>query len=131
MLRYIIPFTIFAGFATAETAMTGAEFERYTAGKTVTFGTVGDTPYGIEQYKSGRRVVWSFRDGTCSDGHWYEAEGNICFLYDFDPDPKCWQFFETPNGLRAQFMKRPETSVLYEARDSTAPLICPGPDRGV
>ena len=127
-------FLVFLAFATpafADGPMTAAEFEAYTAGKTLTFGAAGNPAYGVEQYQPNRRVVWSFLEGDCSNGVWYESKGNICFRYDFDPEPKCWKFHDDPEGLRAVFMNRPDMSVLYEAQDSGEPLICPGPDLGV
>lgn len=114
----------------AQDAMNAAEFDAYTKGKTLTFGVTGDAAYGIEQYQDNQRVIWSFLDGDCSNGVWYESKGSICFRYDHDPEPKCWQFYDEPNGLRAVFMNRPNTSVLYEAKDSGEPLICPGPNLG-
>ena len=41
-------------------------FEAYTTGKTLTYATRGaSTPYGVEEYLPGRRVVWSFVGGEC------------------------------------------------------------------
>ena len=117
--------------AIAQDAMTAAEFEAYTRGKTLTFGVQGDASYGVEQYLENRRVIWSFLDGECSNGVWYESKGSICFRYDFDPDPKCWKFYDDPDGLRAVFTNRPDASVLYEAQDSQEPLVCPAPNLGV
>ncbi len=117
--------------ALADGPMDAAAFDAYTQGKTLTFGVAGNPAYGVEQYQPNQRVVWSFQDGDCSNGVWYESKGSICFRYDFDPEPKCWKFYDEPSGLRAVFMNRPDTSVLYEAQDSSEPLICPGPDLGV
>ncbi len=126
-MRFLI-FVLFASPVFADDAMSAAEFDAYTQGKTLTFGVAADTAYGVEQYQANRRVVWSFLDGECSNGVWYESKGSICFRYDFDPEPKCWKFYDAPTGLRAIFMNRPDMSVLYEAKDSGEPLICPGPD---
>ncbi|WP_458790993.1 hypothetical protein [Yoonia sp. MH D7] len=126
-MRFLV-FILLASPALAEDAMSAVEFDAYTQGKTLTFGVAAETAYGIEQYQPNRRVVWSFLDGECSNGVWYESKGSICFRYDFDPEPKCWKFYDEPNGLRAVFMNRPDMSMLYEALDSGEPLICPGPD---
>ncbi len=115
----------------AETPMNADQFEAYVTGKTLTFGGRGQDPYGAEQYTPGRRVIWTFLDGDCAEGEWYQDGANICFVYDFDTGPQCWQFFAEPNGLRAEFMNDPGTSVLYEAREGAEPLICPGPKVGV
>ncbi len=130
-MKYFALLTLLASPVTAQDAMTAAEFDAYTRGKTLTFGNAGQDAYGVEQYQDNQRVVWSFLDGECSNGVWYESKGSICFRYDFDPEPKCWQFFAEPDGLRAVFMNRPDSSVLYEAQDSQEPLICPGPNLGV
>lgn len=126
-MRFILLF-ILASPAFADDAMSAAEFDAYTRGKTLTFGIAENEAYGVEQYQENRRVIWSFVGGDCSNGVWYESKGSICFRYDHDPEPKCWKFYDEPNGLRAIFMNRPDTSVLYEAQNSDVPLSCPGPD---
>ncbi len=115
----------------AETPLTADQFEAYVTGKTLTFGGRGQDPYGAEQYSPGRRVIWTFLDNDCAEGEWYAEGVNICFLYDFDSTAQCWQFFQEPGGLRAEFMNDPGTSVLYEAREGGKPLACPGPKVGV
>ncbi|EAU47336.1 hypothetical protein [Salipiger bermudensis] len=110
--------------------MSGAEFERYTLGKTLYFGLAGSA-YGVEEYLPDRRVRWSFLDGKCKDGLWYEDAGQICFVYDDQPTPQCWSFFREGSGLRAVFENDPESTVLYEARQDEAPMMCLGPEIGV
>lgn len=124
-MKIIALLAVLATPALAETPMTGAEFEAYVSGKTLTFGTVG-APYGMEAYHAGRRVTWAFIGDECQAGKWYEEGANICFTYDFDPEPQCWQFFDEPGGLRAVFVNDPGTTVLYEALDADDKLICPG-----
>ncbi|ETX27575.1 hypothetical protein [Roseivivax isoporae] len=119
-----------AGAATAQEAMTAAEFEAYVTGKTLYFGENGEA-YGVETYLEDRRVRWSFLDGDCKDGIWYEDAGNICFVYEDNPVPQCWSFFRAEGGLRAVFENDPGQTVLYEARQDDAPMICHGPDVGV
>lgn len=128
-MRFVLLLAL-AGPVYANDGMSAAEFDAYTLGKTLTFGSAGNDAYGVEQYQPNRRVVWSFLDGECSNGVWYESKGSICFRYDFDPEPKCWKFYDEPEGLRAVFMNRPKVSTLFEARNSSEPLICPGPDLG-
>lgn len=115
-------------------AMSGAEFEAYTEGRTLYFGS-GGQDYGAEDYLPDRQVRWSFLDGECKKGVWYEqssaAGPEICFLYEDRPDdPQCWVFEQTPNGLLATFIGESGT-VLYEARRSEEPQLCLGPDVGV
>jgi hypothetical protein len=114
--------------AIAQDAMTGAEFEAYTSGKTLLYGTDGEV-YGGEDYLPNRRVRWSFLDGRCITGEWYESAPFICFVYDDDPTPVCWTFFETPDGLAA-YLNGDEAQALYETGESPEPLMCLGPEVG-
>jgi hypothetical protein len=110
--------------------MTASEFEGYVTGKTLYFGLQGEA-YGVEEYLSDRRVRWSFLDGNCKDGFWYEQEDQICFVYEDSPDPQCWSFFKEGSGLRAVFENDPTSTVLYEALQNDEPMMCLGPDVGV
>lgn len=116
--------------ALAETNLTGAEFEAYATGKTLTYAT-GGAVYGVEQYLPGRRVRWAFIDDTCRIGHWYEAGEEICFVYEHDSSPQCWTFQLVGGRLTARFMADAPQSVLTEVAQSSEPLACTGPDVGV
>ena len=115
----------------AQTApMTGAEFETYANGKTLTYARDGAI-WGTEQYLPGRRVIWAFTEDECKDGTWYEDGEAICFLYADEPFPQCWHFFAEANGLRAQYLGDPESTPLSEVNQSDGPMPCMGPDVGV
>lgn len=130
-MRALILAALLATPALAQTPMTGAEFDAYTAGKTLYFGRSG-APYGAEQYLKNRRVIWSFLDGTCQTGTWYESAGLICFDYDHRPDePQCWSFFAEGDNLKAQFANDPSVQPLIEVEQTQDPLYCPGPEVGV
>ncbi|MGR3445078.1 MAG: hypothetical protein ACU0DP_16810 [Thalassococcus profundi] len=116
--------------ALAQAAMSGAEFEAYVTGKTLYFGQNGQA-YGVERYLPDRRVRWSFLDGQCKDGYWYEEAEQICFVYGDNPVPQCWTFFREGSGLRAVFENDPASTALYEARQDEEPMMCLGPDVGV
>ncbi len=113
--------------ALAEGPMSAAEFDAYVQGKTLTFGLAGEAPYGAEHYGPGRSVVWSFLNGTCDNGQWFEEAGHICFVYEQEPGKQCWDFYADPEGIRAVFVDDPTIGVLYEAKEGK-PLTCPGPD---
>ncbi|MFN4154668.1 MAG: hypothetical protein ACK4HF_08445 [Paracoccaceae bacterium] len=110
--------------------MTGAEFEAYTNGKTLTFSQRGEV-YGAEQYLPGRKVRWAFKGETCRDGHWYEQAGQICFAYTYDPTPQCWTFWRQEGRLTGLFVGDGSGSELSEVAQSPDPLACAGPDIGV
>jgi hypothetical protein len=116
--------------ANAQSTMSAAEFDAYTRGKTLYYGS-GNQPYGAEIYLPNRRVRWSFLDGECKDGEWYEADGLICFTYDDRPDPQCWSFEQRARGLIARFENDPAVTPLYEANERTAEMLCLGPKIGV
>ncbi|MEM9247060.1 MAG: hypothetical protein AAGB05_00035 [Pseudomonadota bacterium] len=114
----------------AQSPMSAAEFEAYTAGKTLYFYSEGEA-YGVEEYHENRRVTWSFLDGDCKDGVWYPQGDEICFVYENNPVPQCWTFYDDSGGLRAQFEGRETGTVLYEAGEADEPMMCLGPDVGV
>lgn len=129
ILPLILGIASFPGLSQA--GMGAEEFDRYTRGKTLFFGNDGE-PYGVERYLEGRRVIWSFLDGKCKHGRWYEQAGQICFLYEDRPfDPQCWTFTETPGGLNARFENDPLATELYEAQDMGEEMLCHGPEVGV
>lgn len=123
---------LLASAALAQSPMTAEEFDAYSRGKTFYYGSGGEA-YGVEQYFDGRRVTWSFLDGECADGVWYEQNGMICFEYEAvpDPGPQCWTFFHGPSGLVAQFNGDASQTTLYEVESADKPMMCPGPEVGV
>lgn len=118
--------------ASAAEPLSANAFESYVDGKTLYYGS-GQQSYGVEEYLPDRRVRWSFLDGRCKEGYWYEADGSeICFVYEDAPeDPQCWTFFNEGSKLRAVFRNDPRATVLYEARQINDPMMCYGPEVGV
>jgi hypothetical protein len=114
---------LLAGPVPALAGMSAAEFDAYTRGKTF--------HYGAEEYLPGRRVRWSFLDGDCQEGYWYEDGPRICFVYETEPSPQCWRFERSDGRLTAQFEGGGNVTELYEMRQSREPLSCPGPKVGV
>ncbi|MHC9236540.1 hypothetical protein ACX9MO_12980 [Pseudooceanicola sp. 502str34] len=110
--------------------MTAAEFDAYSRGKTFYYGAQGEA-YGVEEYLDNRRVRWSFLDGKCQDGRWYEENQMICFVYEDYGDPQCWSFYLGAGGLIARFENDPAQTVLYEVQNSDQPMTCLGPEVGV
>ena len=127
-MRTLLAFAVLASPAFAETALTGDEFEALVTGKTLTF-TVNDIPYGSEYYAPDRRVIWAFEGDNCKSGEWYEAQTNdgpaICFEYEDDDTPKCWQIFSEGDSFRANYLNRPSSAVLHQATEQE-PLVCGG-----
>ncbi len=128
---FVILLLALAGPAVAGQPMSAGEFDAYTRGKTLFYGYQG-TPYGAERYLEGRQVIWSFLDGVCRKGYWYEAEdGLICFIYEDRPDPQCWSFELEAGRLIARFENDAQATELYEAEELGEEMICLGPRVGV
>ncbi len=115
---------------TAQNLVDAEAFDAYSQGKTLYFEFDGST-YGAEEYLPNRRVRWSFQDGQCKEGDWYQDGELICFVYEDDPDPQCWSFFQSSDGLVAQFENDPDATTLFEVRKSDKPMLCLGPEIGV
>ncbi len=111
-------------------ALSAAEFDALTRGRTFLYFQ-GGAAYGDETYLPNRRVRWSFRDGQCQEGQWFEDLGLICFVYDTDPVGQCWSFFETPDGIKARNENDPDDTELYVATPTEEPQYCLGPKVGV
>ena len=127
------PVTLILGLCAAPLGaapLSSDAFDAYTNGKLLYFNEGGEA-YGAERYLPGRRVEWSFLDGNCKSGQWYALGQSICFVYEDRPDPQCWEFEATKNGLRATFLGTGETKELYEAEQSSDPMYCKGPEVGV
>lgn len=121
---------LLAAPALAQTPMTGAEFDAYVTGKTMDYFADGQA-FGREVYLPGRKVRWAYTADECKLGHWFAEGGNICFLYDGDPEPKCWTIWPDGEGLAASYMTDAPGVAPRTVRETTEPLSCAGPDVGV
>lgn len=131
ILRALIPLCLMiASPVLAQPAMTAEAFDAYTRGKTLFYAFEGEA-YGVEKYLDDRRVIWSFLDGRCKQGVWYEEDGQICFIYEDRLDAQCWTFSQSPGGLVARFEDALEDTELYEAREGSDEMLCYGPEVGV
>ncbi|WP_107495202.1 hypothetical protein [Thalassobius sp. I31.1] len=97
-------------------------FHELTKGRTYTFSLNGEF-YGAETYLSGNRVIWQRQSGECLPGHWYAQGKHICFLYENQPDPVCWEVYAEENGLRVVSTSGTATELEELSRDA-APLAC-------
>ncbi len=114
----------------AQQTLSGAEFDALTKGRTFSY-TVDGESYGAEQYLPERGVQWSFEQGQCLHGTWFEQNDEICFVYDDDPIPVCWRFYLDESGLSAELAQDPVGSRRYMAHEQSQNLSCPGPKVGV
>ncbi|WP_322866841.1 hypothetical protein U5922_012025 [Aquicoccus sp. G2-2] len=115
--------------AFAQSPLDAAGFDALTKGKTFYYSSDGQ-PYGGEEYLDNHRVRWSFLDGHCQNGKWWQQGENICFAYDESPDVHCWTFEQGTSGLIAHLAGDPPGRALYEMQQNNEPLYCLGPDVG-
>ena len=109
--------------------MTAAEFDAATVGRTLYYNS-GGLSYGVEQYLPGRKVIWAFLGDDCRKGEWYEDGGYICFVYEDNPEPQCWTFYQSSRGIVARFEDDPTLTTLYEITKTPELMMCLGPEVG-
>lgn len=128
--RFVILLALAGQTAAAQSPLSGSEFDEYTQGKTLFYEFDGQV-YGVERYLPNRRVIWSFLDGNCKEGVWYQRDDQICFVYEDRLDPQCWVFTHSGRGLAARPDGAPEAQELYEVEDIDHDMVCLGPEVGV
>jgi hypothetical protein len=111
----------------AEEPLSAEDFDALTRGRTYVYADEAG-PYGAEEYREDREVIWSFLDGECIRGRWYAADEAICFVYEGIETPQCWHSFDE-GGLRARFLGG--GTDLKELGQTAEPLQCLGPGVGV
>lgn len=129
-MRLALAFIALASPALAETPLTAAEFDTLTLGRTMTWAEFG-TVYGVEQYLPGRRVRWTVLGDDCKAGHWYMDGPAICFQYEDDPLPDCWEITRSESGMLARYITNTPDAEPVVVEETTEPLACFGPEVGV
>ena len=109
--------------------LTPAEFATYAVGRTLSYASDG-TVWGQEQYLPGHQVMWAFTGEDCQFGQWYPQGNAVCFVYEGDESPKCWNFYMGPRGLIAELIGSDGLTPLSEVGQSSQPLECSGPQVG-
>ena len=102
MLRAALCLACLPAASGAETAMTSAEFEAWSTGKTLEYDVDGRHK-GSEMHLAGRATVNAHVGKACRSGHWYPSGNLICFVYDTNPGPHCWRFLKVGDQVFAKF----------------------------
>ncbi len=111
--------------------LTAEAFDALTRGRTMSWAEF-DQVYGVEQYLPDRQVRWTFLGDDCKTGHWYPQGRLICFQYDGDPEPDCWEITQAADGiLHARIAGAGPDSAPVVVTETTEPLACFGPEVGV
>lgn len=119
--------------ALAAERLTVDAFEAMVTGKTIFYSQSGQ-PYGAEEYRRDRSVVWSFLGGECQRGTWSPGPDDaICFTYEGQEDsgPICWEFLDDGGKIRARVLGADPADDLTMVGHNRTPLTCTGPDVGV
>lgn len=121
---------LFALPAQAESPLDADRFDALTLGRTMSWSEFGMV-YGVEHYLPGRRVQWAVVGDDCKTGHWYPEGPAICFQYENDPEPDCWEITVTATGFAARYTLNPPDAAPVIVEDSSETLACLGPEVGV
>ncbi|NJM83980.1 MAG: hypothetical protein HC844_17390 [Tabrizicola sp.] len=130
LLAGVAALALLPAAAVADEMMTAAEFETFTAGRTLTFAVEG-VVYGTEDYLADRQVIWAYVGGPCQSGIWYPKGKEICFTYIGDPGPHCRLFWRQGDGLRATATTDGPDAPVREIANSPHRLSCDWPEPGV
>lgn len=104
-------------------------FDALTLGRTMTWAEFGQV-YGVEQYLPGRRVRWTVLGDDCKLGHWFPKANSICFQYEDDPEPDCWEITADGPGLLARYVSDLPRAEPVVVSETTEPMACFGPEVG-
>ena len=123
MLRpTLVALAFAASTAAAETAMSPAEFEAWSTGRTLDYYIDGSL-WGSEMHLAGRATLDADVGGVCRTGLWYPQGDAICFVYDDSPGPYCWRFLKDGDQVRAEFTGEMEAGQILVTL-SDAPIPC-------
>lgn len=129
MLRTRLLALCLATPATAQTLLSGDEFEAWVEGETYYSSVAGEDPYGMLLYRENRQVMWASFDDECVEGFWTEPlPGVICFEYPAWAETYCWQFYADGDELFSVFFEGDGT--VYYDRPTTDTLPCLAPFLG-
>ena len=129
-MRAALALVLLAGPVLADPILSAEEFDALTLGRTMTWAEFGSV-YGVEQYLPGRKVRWTVLGDDCKTGHWYPDGSAICFLYEDDIDPYCWEITASGAGLSARFTTDAPESEPVVVEDTSEQMACFGPKVGV
>lgn len=129
-MRVALALVLLATPVLAEPTLSAEDFDALTLGRTMTWAEFGSV-YGVEQYLPGRKVRWTVLGDDCRTGQWYQDGSAICFLYEGDIDPYCWEITASGTDLRARLATDAPGSEPVVVTETTEPLACFGPEVGV
>ncbi|MCF6272033.1 MAG: hypothetical protein L3J37_02420 [Rhodobacteraceae bacterium] len=137
MKKLVFLMAFWAGATQAQVILNAEDFDTLSQGTTMYFSENGRF-YGAEQFLPDRRSVWRAEDGSCVNGKWYQLDRDICFLYDNEDSPHCWEITTSADGLTVtSTTENPSATpgvpplVLKLSGQDRKPILCTGPRFGV
>ena len=127
-MRILIALLCLATPIQAQDIVTPQQFEEISTNKTLYFDS-GNQFHGAEQYFPNRKVTWKFANGECDQGYWYTEGDVICFSYNQNPTPQCWNFLQDGDRFLARLVGAP-ANVLELKFVNTEELLCEAPYLG-
>ncbi len=119
---------LWPGLAPAQTLITPEVFLDAVIGKTVMFYEIrsGDL-VGTEEFLNHRTSVWREAGRGCVYGQITTPNGQICFLYDNDPDgiPVCWWPFLHEDRLMVRLASLTNGEIQEVRSITESGLDCP------
>lgn len=128
-MRALLAMCLLASPALAEPPLTADQFGALTLGRTMSWSEFGAV-YGVEQYLPDRQVRWTEVGDDCKTGYWYPEGTAICFQYEDDPAPDCWEITVSGRDLLARYTTNPPDTAPVVVTGTTEPLACFGPKVG-
>lgn len=120
--------------ATAETPLTGAEFQAHIGQRTISY-LYSNSVRGVADYGPDRTLLWAFAGDECIRGQWFEDGSEICFAFEDGTLSACWHFYLDGNRLRGDATRLgsglQRDLQIFEVSHTDQPLTCTGPDVGV
>lgn len=129
MRRAALALCLLALPAAADPLLTAEAFDTLTQGRTMSWSEFGSV-YGVEEYLPDRQVRWTALGQDCKTGHWYPDGPAICFQYEDDALPDCWEITGSGTGLLARYTTSPPDTAPVVVRETTETLACFGPKVG-
>lgn len=116
------------GWVSAQTIITPEAFLDAAVGKTLTFHEIRSNDLvGTEQFLNRHISVWRQEGQGCVYGQITTPNGQICFLYDNDPDgiPVCWWPFLHQGRLMVRLASFAESEIQEVRSITETSLNCP------
>lgn len=126
--RVLLGAAFLPGWASAQTIITPDAFLDAVIGKTLKFYEIrSGALVGTEQFLTRKSSVWRQEGGDCVYGQITTPNGQICFLYDNDPDglPVCWWPFLHDDRLMVRLASFAEGEIQEVRSITENSLNCP------